>query len=339
MFGSNKKNNKEVQLIKESGLFDFEYYCNNGVDFKSIDLAIQDYLSRDNAEKLNPSEAFNVSFYLEEHGDVKKNGIDPLLHYINHGKAEGRIINENQRNEIAQVDQNKFNINNSEKFENLKAGDKHYKAYVGPPKKYDLVGAMQFNILTSFGLRDYHKILDIGCGSLRSGKMLIPFLRKGNYYGVEPNNWLIEDGIKYELGQEIISLKNPSFSNSSEFEFQVFNEQFDFLIAQSIFSHASSNQISKCLKEVKSVMKEEGLFLATFINGENDYTGSEWVYPGCVTYSHNYILDLVEKQNLETIKTKWLHPNGQSWYVIFHPENRKSVNEIVDNLFTSNMTE
>ena len=70
-------------------------------------------------------------------------------------------------------------MNEMENFEELGAGDSHYKAYVGPPKKYDLMGAMQFNLLTSFGLRDYHKLLDIGCGSLRSGKMLIPFFSPG----------------------------------------------------------------------------------------------------------------------------------------------------------------
>jgi SAM-dependent methyltransferase len=227
-------------------------------------------------------------------------------------------------------------MNEIENFEELGAGDSHYKAYVGPPKKYDLMGAMQFNLLTSFGLRDYHKLLDIGCGSLRAGKILIPFLRKGNYYGVEPNKWLIEDGIKYELGEEIISLKSPSFSNTSEFEFQTFNEKFDFLIAQSIFSHASSDQIEKCLKEAKTVMKPEGLFLATFVLGKNNYSGSEWVYPACVTYKHNYILKIVREQNLDAIKTKWLHPNGQTVYVIFHPTNKKSVTRILNNLFTVN---
>jgi len=221
-------------------------------------------------------------------------------------------------------------------FEELNAGDLHYKAYVGPPKKYDLVGAMQFNLLTSFGLRDYHKLLDIGCGSLRSGKMLIPYLRKGNYYGLEPNKWLIEDGIKYELGEEIVSLKSPSFSYSSEFDFQTFNEKFDFLIAQSIFSHASASQINKCMKEVKTVMKQEGLFLATFVLGKNNYFGAEWVYPACVTYKHNYILEIVKRQNLDAIKTKWLHPNGQTWYVIFHPSNKKSICKILDTLFTAN---
>ena len=108
-----------------------------------------------------------------------------------------------------------------ENWEELRPGDKHYKAYVGPPKMYDQVGAMQFNLLTAFGLRDFHKLLDIGCGSLRSGKLFIPYLRKGNYFGIEPNEWLIEDGIKYELGQEIIELKEPHFNNSEHFDLQV----------------------------------------------------------------------------------------------------------------------
>ena len=227
-------------------------------------------------------------------------------------------------------------MNDLENFDQLQAGDLHYKAFVGPPKKYDLVGAMQFNLLTAFGLRDYHTLLDIGCGSLRSGKILIPYLRKGNYFGVEPNKWLIEDGIKYELGEEIIALKSPSFSYSSAFEFQTFQTQFDFLIAQSIFSHASSNQIENCLKEGKAVMKQEGLFLATFVEGKTNYQGSGWVYPACVTYQHDYILKIVAGQNLEAIKTKWLHPNGQTWYVIFHPAYKKSITKILNSLFTAN---
>lgn len=227
-------------------------------------------------------------------------------------------------------------MKDKEDYTDLKAGDNHYKAYVGPPLKYDLVGAMQFNLLTSFGLRDHHTLLDIGCGSLRSGKLMIPFLQKGNYYGVEPNKWLIEDGIKYELGEDLVKIKTPSFNYSSDFELQTFNKKFDFLIAQSIFSHASSDQISKCLKEAQSVLEKEGLFLATFILGKENYSGSEWVYPGCVTYKHDYILNLAREQGLEAAKTKWLHPNGQTWYVIFHSENQKKVDTILQNLFSVN---
>ena len=74
----------------------------------------------------------------------------------------------------------------------LKAGDMQYRAFVGPPEDYDLISAMVFNLLTCLGLRQHHKVLDIGCGSLRCGRLLIPYLNKGNYFGVEPNKWLVD---------------------------------------------------------------------------------------------------------------------------------------------------
>ena len=69
----------------------------------------------------------------------------------------------------------------------LKPGDPHYRAYVGPPEDYDLVAAMTFNLLTTLGLRQHHSLLDVGCGSLRIGRLLIPYLNRGKYFGIEPN--------------------------------------------------------------------------------------------------------------------------------------------------------
>src|SRR5437763_10973182 len=65
----------------------------------------------------------------------------------------------------------------------LKPGDPQYRAYVGPPEDYDLVAAMAFNLLTTLGLRQHHSLLDIGCGSLRIGRILIPYLNRGKNLG------------------------------------------------------------------------------------------------------------------------------------------------------------
>lgn len=60
-----------------------------------------------------------------------------------------------------------------------------YRSYVGPADQYDLIGAAQFALLYALGLREYHRLLDIGCGSLRAGRMLISYLNSGGYTGVE----------------------------------------------------------------------------------------------------------------------------------------------------------
>src|SRR3972149_10720697 len=93
----------------------------------------------------------------------------------------------------------------------LRPGARHYRAYVGPPKDYDLVAAMTFNLLTTLGVRQHHTVLDIGCGSLRIGRLLVPYLNVGNYVGIEPNKWLVDDGIQREIGQDQIRIKQPQF--------------------------------------------------------------------------------------------------------------------------------
>jgi len=46
--------------------------------------------------------------------------------------------------------------------------------------------------------------------SIVDGRLLIPYLFPGRYYGLEPNRWLIEDGIIRQLGTELIELKRPN---------------------------------------------------------------------------------------------------------------------------------
>ena len=146
----------------------------------------------------------------------------------------------------------------------LPPGATHRRAYVGPPEIYDLVAALQFSLLTSLGLRDYHSLIDIGADSLRGGRLFITYLQSGQYFGIEPNEWLVKDGITHEIGQDMVRLKQPRFIYDDNFTLTAFDCQFDFLLAQSIFSHASPMQISRCLAEARQVMKPTSVFAATY---------------------------------------------------------------------------
>ncbi len=202
----------------------------------------------------------------------------------------------------------------------LKAGDNHYKAYVGPPDRYDFMGATQFRLLTSLGLRAHHKLLDFGCGSLRSGKLFIPYLNAENYYGQDPNQWLIDEGIRNELGEGILKIKKPHFSNQDDFSVG-FEEKFDYIIAQSIFSHTNLALTKRGLDSIYNSLSENGLALVTLIEGQ-DYTGQEaWVYPGCTNYSPNTIQKMFAEMGCHWRRLYWFHPD-QTWFVISKDRSR-----------------
>jgi hypothetical protein len=42
------------------------------------------------AELRNPGPGFDTAGYLKRYPDVAEAGLNPLLHYITHGKSEGR---------------------------------------------------------------------------------------------------------------------------------------------------------------------------------------------------------------------------------------------------------
>lgn len=202
----------------------------------------------------------------------------------------------------------------------LKTGDKNYKAYVGPPDRYDFMGATQFRLLTTLGLRSHHKLLDFGCGSLRSGKLFIPYLDKANYYGQDPNQWLIDDGIKNELGESIISIKKPNFSNLDNFEVG-FDEKFDFAVAQSIFSHTNLELTKKGLLGIYNALSDDGLAVITIIEGD-DYSGEEkWVYPGCTTFRPSTIKRIMSQIGCNWRRLYWFHPK-QTWFVLSKKKSR-----------------
>jgi SAM-dependent methyltransferase len=203
----------------------------------------------------------------------------------------------------------------------LKPGDDHYMAYVGPPTQFDYMGATQFRLLCTLGLRANHNMLDFGCGSLRSGRLLISYLDQSRYFGIEPNKWLIEDAIDNQIGRDLIQIKKPQFDYNSDFATDVFNTQFDFINAQSIFSHTGSDLIAVALRNFKESLKPDGLITATFVEGTADFDGKGWVYPNCVKYRPLKIKRLAKNAGLFISRIPWYHPR-QTWYILAKNRNR-----------------
>ncbi len=203
----------------------------------------------------------------------------------------------------------------------LSPGDNHPMAYVGPPQQYDFMGATQFRLLSTLGLRADHYLLDFGCGSLRAGRLFISYLNKDRYFGIEPNKWLIEDAIKNQLGEDLIEIKRPQFDHNSDFKVDCFSKSFDFIVAQSIFSHTGSELITTALTNFREVLKPDGLIVATFVEGVRNFEGNGWIYPGVVRYRPSQIKWFAKEAGYFAIHIPWYHPR-QTWYLLAKEKNR-----------------
>lgn len=205
----------------------------------------------------------------------------------------------------------------------LAPGDDHYRAFVGPTYRYDLIGAQQLALLYLLGLRDSHRLLDFGCGSLRLGRMAIPYLQEGRYFGIEPEAWLIEEGFARELGEDARRVKNPRFDHNTEYRTDVFGVQFDYIIAQSIFSHTGEGASRRALESFKGSLAPGGLIVVNWMVGEEqpefDPDTSDWVYPQCVTFRPERIERIAAEAGLALRVCPWWHP-GLTWYVLGHSE-------------------
>lgn len=190
----------------------------------------------------------------------------------------------------------------------MEVGARHYRSFVGPPDRYDLVAAMQFNLLTFLGLRENHFLLDIGCGSLRAGRLFIPYLLPGRYFGIEPHEWLVKEGMRKELGEEAMHIKRPTFSDVENFDCAVFGRPFDFILAQSVFSHAAEGQIRSCLRTAKQAMEPGSIFVVNFRIGKRSYKGNTWRYPGCISYTLAHMTSMVKEANLFCQLIDWPLP-------------------------------
>jgi SAM-dependent methyltransferase len=213
----------------------------------------------------------------------------------------------------------------------LKPGDPHYKAYVGPPRQYDFMGATQFSLLVALGLRSRHRVLDFGCGSLRAGRLLLAYLDPERYFAVEPNRWLIDEAIEKEIGNDLIRIKRPSFDYNDRFRADCFEVEFDFILAHSIFSHAGPETIERALPSFRHALRPDGIVAATFKEGDEEAAAGPWVYPGSVPYRPATIAQFAERAGLASIRIPWFHPR-QTWYLLAAERDRLPAESTVQTL-------
>jgi len=131
---------------------------------------------------------------------------------------------------------------------------------------WEEVGKLQFDFLVRRGLKPEHKMLDIGCGTLRGGMHFIRYLIAGKYHGMDISSKAIQYGVQLLIDEGLIN-KNPQLviSGRRDLKFKAFyGDKFDYFLAQSVFTHLKSEHIEECFRYIGDVMHDGSLFYFTF---------------------------------------------------------------------------
>jgi hypothetical protein len=133
----------------------------------------------------------------------------------------------------------------------------------GPVKQFAAVGAMQLEMLLHEGLWPQARLLDVGCGCLRGGYWFMHFLDPGCYHGIEPNAEMLQAGVDVIVEPETVARAAARFSHNDRFDFSEFGVAFDFVVARSVWTHASTAQIETMLDSFAAT-SPAGVFLASY---------------------------------------------------------------------------
>ncbi len=134
---------------------------------------------------------------------------------------------------------------------------------------WEEIGSLQFDYLIRHGLQADQRMLDIGCGTLCGGQHFIGYLKPTHYTGVDISPKAIE--YAHELMREqALEDRMPRLlvNHAMNLRFEDFEgETFDYLLAQSVFTHLQPEHIHECFEYVRNIMHAESKFFFTFWEG------------------------------------------------------------------------
>lgn len=137
-------------------------------------------------------------------------------------------------------------------------------------ESWERVGRLQYDYLLRHGLRPHHRMLDIGCGNLRAGRLFIGHLDTGNYYGIDISPAILL-AAQDTLVREGLQARLPHLTLADDLTFAFLPDgHFDVVHAHSVFSHSPRHVIEECFAHVGRILAPGGFFDLTFDRTEGE---------------------------------------------------------------------
>ncbi|MBW1602895.1 class I SAM-dependent methyltransferase [Streptomyces sp. JJ66] len=131
-------------------------------------------------------------------------------------------------------------------------------------ERWVALGEMQFDYLVRHGLSPTDRMLEIGCGNLRAGRLFIAHLEPGNYHGIDISPEILL-AARRTLVQHRLQAKLPHLTLVDDLKLAHLPDgYFTVVHAHSVFSHSPVEVIDECLAHVGRVLAPGGHFDFTY---------------------------------------------------------------------------
>ncbi len=181
--------------------------------------------------------------------------------------------------------------------------EKHRLAQMaGPVRYWEQIQKYQFNFLMTMGLQPHHTFLDIGCGPLSGGLVLIPYLQAGNYVGIDVRKTSIAEAY-IQIAKSDLVLKNPSLVVSESFgRHELGERKFDYVWASQVLYHLDDEKIKMCLEHISDRMKPGTKFYGDILGFPNKVWGCpdlQWHEFRFYLHTIDFVSKIAEEYNLK----------------------------------------
>ena len=134
-------------------------------------------------------------------------------------------------------------------------------ARVGPVHLWQMKRDFQRNFLLRAGLAPHHRLLDLGCGTLRGGIPLIAYLEPGHYTGIETRDDVLAEA-RLELREAALENRHPTLLHCTDLSQLSLPTLFDFIWCFSVLIHMEDAITADALAFAARQLGDAGVFLA-----------------------------------------------------------------------------
>lgn len=147
----------------------------------------------------------------------------------------------------------------------MRVAEDGYRGAVGAVDDWERHGSLQFEFLKAQGLQPEHMLLEIGCGTGRLARKVVPYLRSLSYVGVDISRGALAAAreLSHEEGWDS---RIPIFCDDIE----ELTARFDFAWAFSVFIHLPALQMRQTMCAVRLRLAPRGRFFFSYVPERRD---------------------------------------------------------------------